>query len=259
MSSSQTTFEKHKKLIDTIVRKKNEGQTLYLVLGGYVNFVENKRGRTFFNHDNVFIIDKEACDDTCPFKDRYFQLDFLNPSSMLFFKKIKDCFNTVLFDWSVYKFLTFLPNPMGNVFRNNQIQSIFKIFFLIIKPGGRLIIDDPKMDYGIPPASYVEKKRKEAPNGIMPMNAIVKNYKRELGDRNLSWLTERLENSGFTNFTFVQNPNEITDSIVKQIYTEGITELLPVLIAEKPASSNGGKRKTQKSRKTRKNKFAKSK
>ena len=237
------------KTIETILQKRNAGERLYLVLGGYVNANENKRGRTFYTHDNVYIMDQEICDKECPFKERYIQRDISHTFLLRgIAKKLANAFDCILFDWSVYKFLT-----------SEDKESLFSIYSSLLKTGGSFYIDDPKQAYGVVTMEYIAEKRKTDP--LMPVENIANAYRQEIGQRNYNRLITILSTNGFTKFTFIQNPNEITDTIVKQIYTEGIEESnrLPVLFAEKGTS--GGKRKTRKSKKSRnnKNKFIRTK
>jgi hypothetical protein len=102
--------------------------TAYLVVGSCP--IEDSKGRTFYTKENYYLYDnKDISEERDVDRSRYIEGNFTEfPVNSQLGKVFKEQFDTVIFDNSVAKYLN------GNAYP-------LKSLFMMVKPGGNLIID----------------------------------------------------------------------------------------------------------------------
>ena len=156
-----------KKLIFDIPTYNVSPLSLGLIVGA--NYTEDRKGRTFHDNPNVFLLD---LDEKLKDFERYINVDFNDIEK---FKQIaetnKEKFTTICFDWSVWKFFVYMHIPSINYnFDEESIKNAaqkINCFYKMLKPNGVLIIPEvqpPIIFY--PPGTIMESLSEDEKNTI---------------------------------------------------------------------------------------------
>jgi hypothetical protein len=200
---------------------------LSLVIGAKPD--EDFYSRQFFCEENVMVLDRLDTQFPPHFsKDRYLQFDFTNINELkTLISQYKNQFQTICFDWSVWKFF------IENQFTVENCIERLNCLYDLLKPAGVLIIPNACL---IPMFAF--------PPDITPFNTSkeeILKLKTEAQDKHTQYILSIFKNSNFANAFNIINSRLVCNNLF-QISTnlhvayqteESITNGYDVLLAKK--------------------------
>ncbi len=200
--------------------------TAYLVLGGYP--VEESMNRPLYKNPSVFIADTEALQNTEPFQDRYFQVDYNSVGQLyILAKQYSKMFDMVVFDWSTFRFFKV----------NTSFQTRLKMLLELIKDTGILVIESPQGD------TFTYDK-----NLITIQNIIQQRI--QIMIKNINRITDALDTLGYT---YEYPKTSEYNPFLKEVYGDRGKDLQLMIVKrkQKGGKRRGSKRKTRRAKKSK--------